>query len=72
VWEVFVKIKAELSQIGRPIADMDLLIAATAKRYNLMLISKVQNTSTSVLAIKSTALTNTKHYAINLKLLNWH
>ena len=39
VWEVFVKIKAELSHLGKPIADMDLLIAATAKRYNLMLIS---------------------------------
>jgi tRNA(fMet)-specific endonuclease VapC len=39
VWKVFVKIKAELSRIGRPIADMDLLIAATAKRYNLMLTS---------------------------------
>jgi len=39
VWDVFVKIKAELSRVGRPIADMDLLIAATAKRYNLMLTS---------------------------------
>ena len=33
VWEVFVKIKAELSRLGKPMADMDLLIAATVKKY---------------------------------------
>jgi len=31
--------KAELSRFGRSIEDMDLLIAATAKRYDLMLTS---------------------------------
>jgi tRNA(fMet)-specific endonuclease VapC len=39
VWDVFVKIKAELSQLGKSIATMDLLIAATARRYDLMLAS---------------------------------
>ncbi|MDM8562497.1 type II toxin-antitoxin system VapC family toxin [Candidatus Marithioploca araucensis] len=37
VWKIFGKIKAELSQVGRIIPDMDILIAATAKRYNLVL-----------------------------------
>lgn len=39
VWDNYVRIKAELSIIGRSIHDMDLLIAATAKRYNLLLVS---------------------------------
>lgn len=39
VWNDYVKIKAELSRVGRSIHDMDLLIAATAKRYGLLLIS---------------------------------
>ncbi|MBF0378557.1 MAG: type II toxin-antitoxin system VapC family toxin [Desulfamplus sp.] len=39
VWNDYVRIKVELSKIGRLIHDMDLLIAATAKRYDLLLIS---------------------------------
>jgi tRNA(fMet)-specific endonuclease VapC len=39
VWDDYVKIKAELSRVGRSIHDMDLLIAATAKRYGLLLVS---------------------------------
>ncbi len=39
VWDIFVKVKAELSQLGKSIATMDLLIAATAKRYDLILAS---------------------------------
>jgi len=39
VWDDYVKIKVELSRVGRSIHDMDLLIAATAKRYGLLLVS---------------------------------
>lgn len=39
VWDDYVRIKAELSKFGRSIHDMDLLIVATAKRYDLVLIS---------------------------------
>ncbi|MEN8221386.1 MAG: PIN domain-containing protein [Pseudomonadota bacterium] len=37
VWTFFGKIKAELSKVGRIISDMDILIAATAKSYDLVL-----------------------------------
>jgi len=37
VWDIFVKVKAELSKLGKSIATMDLLIAATARRYDLIL-----------------------------------
>jgi predicted nucleic acid-binding protein len=43
VWEIFGNMKAELSQKGRIIADMDLIIAATAKRYNLILATHDSN-----------------------------
>ncbi len=39
VWEIFGKIKAELQKLGKPIADMDILIAATAKKYKLVLVT---------------------------------
>ncbi len=39
VWDDYVKIKVELSRVGRSIHDMDLFIAATAKRYGLLLVS---------------------------------
>ncbi len=38
-WELFAKIKATLQKKGKPMSDMDILIAATAKRYNLILVS---------------------------------
>jgi predicted nucleic acid-binding protein len=37
VWAIFGKIKAIQRKIGKPISDMDMLIAATAKRYSLVL-----------------------------------
>ncbi|MEN8218172.1 MAG: PIN domain-containing protein [Pseudomonadota bacterium] len=43
VWTIFGKLKAELKRIGRTIADMDTLIAATAKRYNLILATHDSN-----------------------------
>jgi predicted nucleic acid-binding protein len=39
VWDIFVKVKAELSKLGKSMATMDLLIAATARRYDLILVS---------------------------------
>ena len=39
VWEIFAKLKAGLEKKGKPMSDMDTLIAATAKRYNLVLVS---------------------------------
>lgn len=36
-WAIFGKIKAIQRKIGKPISDMDMLIAATAKRYDLVL-----------------------------------
>jgi tRNA(fMet)-specific endonuclease VapC len=39
VWEIFAKIKAELQKLGKPIDDMDILIAATAKKYKLVLVT---------------------------------
>ncbi len=43
VWTLFGQLKAELRKIGKPIADMDLLIAATAKRYALILATNDSN-----------------------------
>jgi len=37
VWAIWGKMKALLKKAGKPIANMDLLIAATAKRYDLVL-----------------------------------
>jgi predicted nucleic acid-binding protein len=37
VWEFFGK--AELQKFGKPVDDMDILIAATAKKYELVLVS---------------------------------
>ncbi len=39
VWELYGQTKAELSKIGKIIPDMDLLIASTAKVYNLILVA---------------------------------
>ena len=39
VWDIFIKIKAELSKLGKSIETMDLLIASTARRYELILTS---------------------------------
>jgi tRNA(fMet)-specific endonuclease VapC len=39
VWAIFGKLKATQRKIGKPIADMDILIAATAKKYNLILVT---------------------------------
>jgi predicted nucleic acid-binding protein len=38
----FIKIKTELEKKKTPLADFDLLIAATAKTNNLMLVTKKQ------------------------------
>ena len=43
VWEIFGQIKAELQKLGKPIDDMDILIAATAKKYKLVLVSSDAN-----------------------------
>jgi len=39
VWEIFGKIKAELQKLGKSMDDMDILIAATAKKYQLVLVT---------------------------------
>ncbi len=39
VWEIYGQTKAELSQIGKVIPDIDLLIASTAIYYNLILVA---------------------------------
>lgn len=39
VWEIYGQTKAELRKIGRSIPDIDLLIASTAKYYQLVLIA---------------------------------
>ncbi len=39
VWQFFGQIKTELQKSGKPMADMDTIIAATAKRYNLILVA---------------------------------
>jgi tRNA(fMet)-specific endonuclease VapC len=43
VWAIWGKMKAELRKVGKPIANMDLLIAATAKRYDLVLATNDLN-----------------------------
>ena len=39
VWDIYGEIKAELSLRGKRIPDMDLLIASTAKYYDLVLVA---------------------------------
>ncbi|MBF0202753.1 MAG: type II toxin-antitoxin system VapC family toxin [Desulfamplus sp.] len=39
VWEIYGQTKAELSKIGKIIPDIDLLIASTARFYNLILVA---------------------------------
>jgi tRNA(fMet)-specific endonuclease VapC len=39
VWELYGQTKAVLSKQGKVMPDMDLLIAATAKRYGLVLVA---------------------------------
>jgi tRNA(fMet)-specific endonuclease VapC len=43
VWAIWGKMKALLKKAGKPIANMDLLIAATAKRYELVLATTCLN-----------------------------
>lgn len=43
VWAIWGKMKAELRKVGKPIANMDLLIAATAKRHDLVLATNDSN-----------------------------
>lgn len=43
VWAIWGKMKALLKKAGKPIANMDLLIAATAKRYDLILATNDSN-----------------------------
>ena len=42
VWEIFGQIKAELQKLGKPIDDMDILIAATAKNISWCLLATTQ------------------------------
>lgn len=39
VWQRFAAMKARQSRIGRPVGDLDLLIAATADLHHLVLAS---------------------------------
>jgi tRNA(fMet)-specific endonuclease VapC len=39
VWEIYGQTKAELSKIGKKIPDIDLLIASTAKCYDMILVA---------------------------------
>ena len=39
VWQLFGKAKAQLRVVGKKIPDIDLLIASTAKRYDLILVT---------------------------------
>ena len=39
VWELYGRTKAELSKTGKAVPDIDLLIASTAKYYNMVLIA---------------------------------
>jgi tRNA(fMet)-specific endonuclease VapC len=39
VWEIYGQTKADLSRKGKIIPDIDLLIASTAKRYELTLVA---------------------------------
>jgi predicted nucleic acid-binding protein len=43
VWELYGHTKAELSKIGKSVPDIDLLIASTAKYYNMVLIANDQH-----------------------------
>ena len=43
VWKLFAKIKATLQKKGKTMSNMDTLIAATAKSYNLILVSNDNN-----------------------------
>ncbi len=40
VWDIYGHTKAELSLYGKRVPDMDLLIASTAKYYDLVLVAK--------------------------------
>ena len=40
VWREFARLKRELEQLGRPQADMDVLIAATALTHRLTLVTR--------------------------------
>ncbi len=42
-WKIFGETKAQLRKRGKKIPDMDLLIAATAKRYELTLVANDQH-----------------------------
>lgn len=39
VWQLFGKAKAQLRVVGKKMPDIDLLIASTAKRYGLVLVT---------------------------------
>lgn len=39
VWQLFGKTKAQLREVGIKMPDIDLLIASTAKRYDLILVT---------------------------------
>ena len=39
VWQFFGEAKAQLRKIGKKMPDIDLLIASTAKRYHLVLVT---------------------------------
>ncbi|MGK5095113.1 PIN domain-containing protein [Deltaproteobacteria bacterium TL4] len=43
IWSIFGQTKALLSLQGKVVPDMDLLIASTAKRYELTLVSNDQH-----------------------------
>ena len=43
VWKLFGETLAELHNQGKPIADRDLLIACTAKVYDLILVTNDKN-----------------------------
>jgi toxin FitB len=40
VWREYARLKRELEQLGRPQADMDILIAATALTHRLTLVTR--------------------------------
>jgi len=39
VWQFFGEAKAQLRKVGKKMPDIDLLIASTAKRYHLVLVT---------------------------------
>ena len=39
VWQLFGETKAQLRKVGKKMPDIDLLIASTAKRYRLILVT---------------------------------